>query len=103
MPLSTRGGECVTRGRTRTSRRGCNLVLQYVRTILANFKNDQLTRLPFLPLDSCPCLRCSVKIVQTGVKEVVYNLNYSMDAQSAKVLREGGVTLRQLVMPHTST
>ncbi|KAJ9099270.1 hypothetical protein QFC21_004151 [Naganishia friedmannii] len=53
--------------------------------------------------NTCPCLRCSVKIVQTGVKEVVYNLNYSMDAQSAKVLREGGVTLRQLVMPHTST
>lgn len=52
---------------------------------------------------SCPCLRCSVKIVQTGVKEVVYNLNYSMDAQSARVLKEGGVTLRQLVMPHTST
>jgi len=27
---------------------------------------------------SCPCLRCSVKIVQTGVKEVVYNFAYSM-------------------------
>ncbi|KAI5450604.1 Deoxycytidine monophosphate (dCMP) deaminase [Naganishia albida] len=53
--------------------------------------------------NTCPCLRCSVKIVQTGVKEVVYNLNYSMDAQSARVLKEGGVTLRQLVMPHTST
>ena len=52
---------------------------------------------------SCPCLRCSVKIVQTCVKEVLYNLNYSMDAQSARVLKEGGVTLRQLVMPHTST
>ncbi|GHJ90430.1 hypothetical protein NliqN6_6832 [Naganishia liquefaciens] len=53
--------------------------------------------------NTCPCLRCSVKIVQTGVKEVVYNLNYSMDAQSARVLKEGGVILRQLVMPHTST
>ncbi|KAG8828462.1 Deoxycytidine monophosphate (dCMP) deaminase [Serendipita sp. 399] len=28
--------------------------------------------------NTCPCLRCSVKIVQTGVKEVVYNLGYSM-------------------------
>jgi len=47
----------------------------------------------------CPCLRCSVKIVQTGVREVVYNQSYSMDAASAMVLKEGGVVLRQLHMP----
>ena len=27
---------------------------------------------------SCPCLKCTIKIVQTGVKEVVYNLSYKM-------------------------
>lgn len=27
---------------------------------------------------SCPCLRCTVKIIQTGVKEVVYNLSYKV-------------------------
>ncbi|ORX39721.1 cytidine deaminase-like protein [Kockovaella imperatae] len=48
--------------------------------------------------NTCPCLRCSVKIVQTGVREVVYNQSYSMDAASAMVLREGGVTLRQLLI-----
>lgn len=53
--------------------------------------------------NTCPCLTCSVKIVQAGVTEVVYNLNYSMDAASARVLSEGGVKLRQLVMPHTTT
>lgn len=26
----------------------------------------------------CPCLKCTIKIVQTGVKEVVYNLSYKM-------------------------
>jgi dCMP deaminase len=26
----------------------------------------------------CPCLTCTVKIVQTGVKEVVYNLSYKV-------------------------
>ena len=50
-------------------------------------------------MNSCPCLRCSVKIVQCGVREVVYNQSYSMDVASAMVLKEGGVILRQLHMP----
>ncbi|OCF44679.1 dCMP deaminase [Kwoniella heveanensis CBS 569] len=49
--------------------------------------------------NTCPCLRCSVKIVQCGVREVVYNQSYSMDEASAAVLKEGGVILRQLHMP----
>ncbi|ODN99238.1 hypothetical protein I350_07397 [Cryptococcus amylolentus CBS 6273] len=49
--------------------------------------------------NTCPCLRCSVKIVQCGVREVVYNQSYSMDEASAMVLKEGGVILRQLSMP----
>ncbi|KAL0240259.1 hypothetical protein I308_106809 [Cryptococcus tetragattii IND107] len=49
--------------------------------------------------NTCPCLRCSVKIVQCGVREVVYNQSYSMDEASARVLKEGGVTLRQLHLP----
>ncbi|KDQ18249.1 hypothetical protein BOTBODRAFT_104411 [Botryobasidium botryosum FD-172 SS1] len=49
--------------------------------------------------NTCPCLRCSVKIVQTGVKEVVYSQAYSMDDASATVLREGGVSLRQHCSP----
>ncbi|KAI9512499.1 cytidine deaminase-like protein [Russula earlei] len=28
--------------------------------------------------NTCPCLTCTVKIVQTGVKEVVYNLSYKV-------------------------
>lgn len=50
--------------------------------------------------NTCPCLLCSVKIVQCGVREVVYNQSYSMDEASAKVLREGGVVLRQFVLPY---
>jgi len=45
--------------------------------------------------NTCPCLRCSVKIVQIGVREVVYNLAYSMDDASAEVFRKAGVALRQ--------
>jgi dCMP deaminase len=47
----------------------------------------------------CPCLTCSVKIVQVGVKEVVYNVSYSMDTQAEDVMRAGGVKVRQFSPP----
>ncbi|SCV02564.1 LAMI_0H00606g1_1 [Lachancea mirantina] len=49
--------------------------------------------------DTCPCLTCSVKIVQTGIREVVYSKSYNMDEASFKVLQEGGVLVRQLSVP----
>jgi len=49
--------------------------------------------------NTCPCLRCSIKIVQTGVREVVYNLGYKMDDATAGVFREAGVVLRQYSPP----
>ncbi|KAL3229240.1 Deoxycytidylate deaminase [Nakaseomyces bracarensis] len=45
--------------------------------------------------DTCPCLTCSVKIVQTGITEVVYSQSYRMDDASFKVLREAGIHVRQ--------
>lgn len=49
--------------------------------------------------NTCPCLRCTVKIVQCGVKEVIYSLSYSMDAASRRVMEEAGVVLRQIPQP----
>ncbi|GAA5852385.1 hypothetical protein JCM9279_001183 [Rhodotorula babjevae] len=49
--------------------------------------------------NTCPCLRCTVKIVQCGVREVVYSLSYSMDAASRRVMSEAGVVLRQMPQP----
>ncbi|KAK9245181.1 cytidine deaminase-like protein [Lipomyces tetrasporus] len=49
--------------------------------------------------NTCPCLTCSIKIVQMGLKEVVYSRSYSMDDKSFTVLNEGGVTLRQYSPP----
>ncbi|KAK4217134.1 deoxycytidylate deaminase [Rhypophila decipiens] len=49
--------------------------------------------------DTCPCLTCSIKIVQVGISEVVYSQGYSMDGQTAAVFREAGVKLRQFVPP----
>ncbi|ERF70526.1 hypothetical protein EPUS_08588 [Endocarpon pusillum Z07020] len=45
--------------------------------------------------DTCPCLTCAVKIVQVGIEEVVYAQGYNMDEDTARVLEEGGVRLRQ--------
>ena len=45
--------------------------------------------------NTCPCLTCSIKIVQVGISEVVYSQSYSMDGATAEVFRAAGVKLRQ--------
>ena len=52
-----------------------------------------------VPVWHCPCLRCAVKIVQTGVMEVVYQLEYSMDGRSAQIFAEAGVKFRKYNPP----
>lgn len=49
--------------------------------------------------DTCPCLTCAVKITQVGIGEVVYAQGYNMDKQTAGVMNEGGVKLRQFSLP----
>ncbi|GME75724.1 unnamed protein product [Ambrosiozyma monospora] len=49
--------------------------------------------------NTCPCLTCTIKIVQSGVKEVVYSQSYSMDEFSSKVFKEADVVLRQFTPP----
>lgn len=53
--------------------------------------------------NTCPCLTCSIKIVQMGIKEVIYSQSYSMDAFSEKVFREAGVKFRQFFPPTYGT
>ncbi|GLB35888.1 putative cytidine and deoxycytidylate deaminase zinc-binding region [Lyophyllum shimeji] len=45
--------------------------------------------------NTCPCLKCTIKIIQTGVKAVVYNLAYKVDDMSASLFHEAGVELRR--------
>ncbi|KAF5388569.1 hypothetical protein D9757_004664 [Collybiopsis confluens] len=45
--------------------------------------------------NTCPCLKCTVKIIQTGVESVVYNLSYKVDAASSNLFAEAGVQLRK--------
>ncbi|KAJ8702228.1 Deoxycytidine monophosphate (dCMP) deaminase [Pleurotus ostreatus] len=47
--------------------------------------------------NTCPCLKCTVKIIQTGVKEVVYNLSYKVDDASGSLFKEAGIELRQYI------
>ncbi|KAI1763996.1 cytidine deaminase-like protein [Hypoxylon sp. FL1150] len=49
--------------------------------------------------NTCPCLTCSIKIVQVGISEVVYNQGYSMDTDTAQVFRNAGIKLRQFSPP----
>lgn len=49
--------------------------------------------------NTCPCLTCSIKIIQLGITEVVYSQSYSMDGESKRVLNLAGVTLRQFEPP----
>ncbi|KAI1118562.1 cytidine deaminase-like protein [Nemania sp. NC0429] len=49
--------------------------------------------------NTCPCLTCSIKIVQVGIREVVYSQGYSMDGETARVFLSAGVKLRQFSPP----
>lgn len=56
---------------------------------------DRVGTNAILYCDTCPCLTCSVKIVQTGITEVVYSQTYRMDQASFQVLRDAGIKVRQ--------
>lgn len=60
---------------------------------------DRISGGSVLYCNTCPCLTCSVKIVQSGIKEVVYAQSYSMDTLSREVMKEAGIILRQFSPP----
>ncbi len=45
-----------------------------------------------------PCLTCSKMIINSGVSEVVYNLEYPLSERSFRLLREGSVVCRRLTV-----
>ncbi|ORZ24354.1 deoxycytidylate deaminase [Absidia repens] len=45
--------------------------------------------------NTCPCLKCAIKIVQQGIKEVVYSKSYGVDDMTAGIFAEAKVKLRQ--------
>ncbi|MFQ6672660.1 MAG: deaminase [Candidatus Tectimicrobiota bacterium] len=43
-----------------------------------------------------PCLMCTKMIINAGIDEVVYNEDYPLGARAQALLKEAGVTIRQL-------
>ena len=60
---------------------------------------DRIRGEAVLYCNTCPCLTCSIKIVQSGIKEVVYAQSYFMDSLSHKVMSEANIILRQFQPP----
>ncbi|PIA19219.1 hypothetical protein COEREDRAFT_68865 [Coemansia reversa NRRL 1564] len=52
--------------------------------------------------NTCPCLGCAKKIVQVGVKVVVYSKGYGMDDLTLKLFKEAKVKVRQHTPPTLS-
>lgn len=48
---------------------------------------------------TAPCLTCSIKIVQCGIKEVIYEQKYSAGHNSEKLFIDAGIKVRQFVPP----
>ncbi|OWB72711.1 hypothetical protein B5S31_g2431 [[Candida] boidinii] len=56
---------------------------------------DRIGSGSILYCNTCPCLTCSIKIIQCGIEEVVYSQSYNMDELSSQVFKQAGVKLRQ--------
>ncbi|KAI9782666.1 MAG: Deoxycytidine monophosphate (dCMP) deaminase [Peltula sp. TS41687] len=87
-------GGCTRCNLGETSLSTC-LCLHAEENALLEAGRERIRENTILYCDTCPCLTCSIKIVQVGISEVVYNQSYSMDAKAAAILTEGGVKLRQ--------
>jgi len=60
---------------------------------------DRVGTNAILYCNTCPCLKCTIKIIQSGVKTVIYNLSYKVDEASARLFHEAGVEIRRHVPP----
>jgi dCMP deaminase len=45
-----------------------------------------------------PCLTCTKMIINSGIREVVYNINYPLSDISLHLLKEVGVTIKKLAV-----
>jgi dCMP deaminase len=43
-----------------------------------------------------PCLMCAKMIINSGIREVVYNLDYPLNDSAFRLFREAGIAIRQL-------
>jgi len=43
-----------------------------------------------------PCLMCAKMIINAGIREVVYHVDYAVSETSMKLLREAGVNIKKI-------
>ena len=43
-----------------------------------------------------PCLMCAKMIINSGIREVVYNLDYPLNDSAFRLFKQAGVNVRQL-------
>lgn len=48
-----------------------------------------------------PCLICTKMIINAGIREVVYSVDYELAEKARELLEEGGVLARQIVSPQS--
>ena len=46
-----------------------------------------------------PCLTCTKMVINAGLTEVIYNVDYPLGEVSLDLLREAGVKVRQVGLP----
>lgn len=76
---------------------GTCLCLHAEENALLEAGRERVRENAILYCNTCPCLTCSIKIVQVGISEVVYSQGYSMDAETAAVFGQAGIKLRQFI------
>ncbi|KAI0045194.1 hypothetical protein FA95DRAFT_1607880 [Auriscalpium vulgare] len=95
-------GGCARCNKTASQKEAC-LCLHAEENALLEAGRERIGGGATLYCNTCPCLTCTVKIVQMGVTEVVYNLSYKVDDLSARIFHEAGVQLRRHAPPLVDT
>lgn len=71
------------------------LCLHLEENALLESGRDRVGTNSVLYCNTCPCLQCTIKIIQTGISCVVYRNEYKFDKQSKTLLDEAGIAVRQ--------
>ncbi|KAF9225481.1 hypothetical protein BS17DRAFT_795030 [Gyrodon lividus] len=92
-------GGCAQCNQTSTTGDAECLCMHAEENALLEAGRDRVGLNAILYCNTCPCLKCTIKIIQSGVKIVVYNLSYKVDEASAKLFQEAGVEIRRHIPP----
>jgi dCMP deaminase len=73
----------------------CNAVHAEINAILLAAKNGHATKASKLYCTHQPCKECAKQIVNSGIEEVVFAKAYPNNDESIKIMKQGGVRVKQ--------